>query len=105
MLNHPKKPVENSESGARVRSNSVATEKVPCKCPNTNLTAVERPAELNYFGKVQVEIVPEKEALNTVLTDENSVRDMVQELLELLCKYLKRFFILNIRTIITNFSE
>ena len=87
MLNHPEKPVENSESGARVRSNSVATEKVPCKCPNTNLTAVERPAELNYFGKVQVEIVPEKTALNEVLTDENSVRDMVQELTELLCKY------------------
>ena len=78
--------MENSETGIRERSNGETTEQAPCKCPNTELEAVQQPTELNYFGKVQVEVVPAKTSLNNVLTDENSVVDMVQQLIDLLGK-------------------
>ena len=78
--------MENSETGIRERSNGETTEQAPCKCPNTELEAVQQPTEVNFFGKVQVEVVPAKTALNIILTDENSVVDMVQQLIDLLGK-------------------
>ena len=89
-------PVESSESGVRVRSNSVTKEEVPCKCPNTDLPPVPKPSEQNFFGKVKVAIVPKKTALNDVLTDGAAAQDMVKELTDLLgkcCTSLPLFFV------------
>ena len=77
-------PVENTNEGVRVRSNNVTTEMVPCKCPDTSLAPVPKPSEQNVFGKVDFAVVPDKTALNDVLTDGAAASDLVKELTDLL---------------------
>merc|ERR1712106_386626 len=68
-----------AEKGVKSRTNGVETELAPCSCI-VSAETVQTEAEI-VFGTVQVEMIPDETALNTILNDGDNKTEVTKEML------------------------